>query len=74
MLSYTTVMPAPFGMRHLTEAPTRPDHGVTLDPRLQIGVTREGNPWQGLADGDTQTETTPDGSGSGTDGDGTDVW
>lgn len=73
-MSDTTVMPPPFGMKHLTQSPTKTAPAVFLDPRLQIGVTREGNPWQAMADGDTQTETTVDGKGSNTDGDGTDMW
>ncbi|MET7301431.1 putative ATP-grasp-modified RiPP [Embleya sp. NPDC005575] len=64
-------LPAPFGMRHLTEAPARPVLTMHYDPELQIGVTAEGNPWHVLMPGDTKTETQPDGR---SDGDGTDLW
>jgi putative ATP-grasp target RiPP len=71
MFSDTTVMPAPFGMRHLTEAPAQTTPEVHYDGNLQIGVGADGNPWHALMDGDTKTETYPDGA---TDGDGTDLW
>ncbi|SDT61356.1 hypothetical protein [Jiangella sp. DSM 45060] len=68
----TTRSPLPYGMRFMSGPATQAaiDSSVTYSEELQVLVTADGNPWQGISKGDTSSATNNDSQ----DDEGTDLW